>query len=197
MFAQETWLNSFSVQLWKGFNFLMKHIMTPLCYNSLYNRQGFSIIMYLFPYFLYIFYYYLRLLLSQPPNGAVPVRNYVIHLFYPCQSNQWAVEQPACIWLRVALGSTVMCLTIIQTGQALLTWEAMRFMLIWGLGWSGLPKGWSNKTSVAVPPCWRACVWEYIGCWWDLLLLSLLLPGLMWTLGFIVRDDNTCCGSCF
>lgn len=94
--------------------------------------------------------YHLQLLLSQPPNRATPDSNYVIHLFYPCKSNQWAVEQPACIWLRVALGSTVMCLTIIQTGQALLTWEAKRFMLIWGLGWSGLPKGWSYKTSVVV-----------------------------------------------
>lgn len=119
--------------------------------------------------FNFSLYYHLQLLLSPPPNGATPVRNYVIHLFYPCKSNQLAVEQPGCIWLRVALGCTVMCLTIILTGQALLTWEAMRFMLSWGLAWSGLPEGWLNKTFVVVYLFWCFCVWEYVGCWWELL----------------------------
>lgn len=95
--------------------------MVALSYIRLNNR--FKIFVYSFfnSLIFFILYYHLKLSLSQPPNRAAPDRNYVIHLFYPCKSNQWAVEQPACIWLRVALGSTIMCLTIIQAGQALLT----------------------------------------------------------------------------
>lgn len=160
--------------------------MVALSYIGLNNRLK----VFVFSFISLILYCHSQLLLSQPPNRATPDRNYVIHLFYPCKSNQWAVEQSACIWLRVALGSTVMRLTIIQTGQALLTWEAKRFILIWGLGWSGLPKGWSYKTSVVVQ---TVLTFLCLGICRTLMrssVIDLINAVFDVNAGVIVRDDN-------